>query len=1155
MIWRLMKPVVNLRAKDLAVVALLISLGVYSCADSTGNNLGDGDLSTTDVVPYDGTGDLSSMEDVGGQGDYDPISDLPIVATDSSGSTDTAQNGEDGGGTPANLSLLAVLPGQGSAVGYTTVTLSGTGFDESCTVRFGDRQGENIFVLSQKLLNVSAPPHTPGVVDLTVTRGDGSVALINDGFRYLADLVLGSVSPDVGTARGGTPVVLSGAGFSASMSVLFGGRLAVDLRVVDDSFATVVSPPGEVGPTDVTIVSDAGRVRLESAFTYENPDSMPGIPGFSVLTCSPHEGPVAGGTEATIVGTNFVEGDSVVFGGVPGTNTRWISPTVLRTTTPKGSPGEVDVVVSRRTADAVLKNGYKFVSGETKVLVVEPASAAWSGGGLIRIFGVELGEVSGVYLGGLPASDVVPLSSTELVARVPRTDTVGLVDVVVLGLGGGDIATNAFTYFDPALRGGGTWGGPIGWDVNVTVYGPDNGRLPKAYVILGADQHTPLQGYTDNRGQITFSDFGLGGPVTVHANKVGNSAYTIAGFDARNATIYLGRSPSSESPGLPPSSVETDTCIVTGRVLDYGKYFIKPAWLDGEIRGHCTASKSSLVGSAPSPGPDAVPDIKGRFSVTARDGEFALICSIIADDARLGRSYPLQMGIVRHLKCIDGDIEGVELTLSNPTDSELSVDPGRLPTRDDSIRKPYIRGGFELGDDGYIDLPDNWEWRDGRFIFDHMPRAWDGDFAGDGFGFYTQVSANSSNGMPYAVTILEEVSPDVELTFFSIGPSGEPDSFNVAIPRAVADIKTALDGVVMIADSGGSTYEIGEGGFPTLNAVVSGPVSGISAHESGDLWAVGEAGGVWRRISGSLERMDASVAADLRAVDGPSADDVTLVGNNVILHWYNETFHFASGFSGLDLYDVKRFGDSFVAGGVGGALAFGTIGEPVQVLRPVEGILRAVDGTAVNDVWLAGDDGVVAHFTGSGLVIEQAPTTEDFHGVVARGPCDVVFFGTHGAVFSFDCDTFTDRSVSDSDTDFTSGALDGERLILAGRTNVQLPKFLDFPEVIVPMADIAWTDRTIEWMFREVADATHSQLILSDSSGLPFWVLMTGGDTTLVTLPDFGGVLGVDPIPEGLKRMNITSIRTPNFSIDGYTSTDLGYYDREAFSVNLASFE
>ena len=67
-----------------------------------------------------------------------------------------------------------------------------------------------------------------------------------------------NVSPNSGTAGGGTTVTLTGTGFVGASSVDFGGTLAPAFTVNSVTSITVTSPPHSVGTVDVHVTNPGG---------------------------------------------------------------------------------------------------------------------------------------------------------------------------------------------------------------------------------------------------------------------------------------------------------------------------------------------------------------------------------------------------------------------------------------------------------------------------------------------------------------------------------------------------------------------------------------------------------------------------------------------------------------------------------------------------------------------------------------------------------------------------------------------------------------------------------------------------------------------------------------------------------------------------------
>jgi N-acetylneuraminic acid mutarotase len=88
-------------------------------------------------------------------------------------------------------------------------------------------------------------------------------------------------------------------------------------------------------------VKDTGGIYDPSVDPNKFPEPLP-----MISTVSPDNGPVAGGTDIVINGSNFRPDISVTIGGDPGVNTTMADTNTIVTTSPDGNPGYADVVVS-----------------------------------------------------------------------------------------------------------------------------------------------------------------------------------------------------------------------------------------------------------------------------------------------------------------------------------------------------------------------------------------------------------------------------------------------------------------------------------------------------------------------------------------------------------------------------------------------------------------------------------------------------------------------------------------------------------------------------------------------------------------------------------------------------------------------------------------
>jgi len=244
-----------------------------------------------------------------------------------------------------------------------------------------------------------------------------------------------AIDPNEGPASGGTEVTITGTNFIAGATVTIGGASATDVEVVNSTTITAVTPEGTAGAQDVVVTTSAGEDTLEDGFTYIAPPTVTAI--------DPNEGPIAGGTEVTITGTDFVSGATVSIGGNPATGVEFVSSTELSATTPEGTAGAKDVVVTNPdTQFDTLVEGFTYIPPPV-ITDIDPDSGVITGGTDVTITGTDFVSGATVSIGGNPATDVAFISSTTLTAKTP-VGTLGPKDVV---------ATNPDTQFDTLVEG------------------------------------------------------------------------------------------------------------------------------------------------------------------------------------------------------------------------------------------------------------------------------------------------------------------------------------------------------------------------------------------------------------------------------------------------------------------------------------------------------------------------------------------------------------------------------------------------------------------------------------------------------------------------------------------------------------------------------
>ena len=142
-----------------------------------------------------------------------------------------------------------------------------------------------------------------------------------------------ALDPSLGSAAGGTTVLVTGSGFTGATGVMFGSAPAESFTVLADQVIQAVAPPGS-GSVPVTVTTPAvpSGTTVDS-YTYVGVGSV-----------SPASGPAAGGTWVTITGSGLTSVTNVHFGSTAAQEIQPLSDTELEALSPPGS-GTADITV------------------------------------------------------------------------------------------------------------------------------------------------------------------------------------------------------------------------------------------------------------------------------------------------------------------------------------------------------------------------------------------------------------------------------------------------------------------------------------------------------------------------------------------------------------------------------------------------------------------------------------------------------------------------------------------------------------------------------------------------------------------------------------------------------------------------------------------
>ncbi|MBT9559376.1 MAG: IPT/TIG domain-containing protein, partial [Myxococcales bacterium] len=482
-----------------------------------------------------------------------------------------------------------VAPRVGLTAGGDPVVLTGRHLTPDTRVDFGNAPASVTAVaVDGTWIEVRTPPNAPGLASLVVDNGAG-ITVVPGAFVYRGaeaqPLTLWAVHPGSGPLKGGNTVSLlaTGLGNGEITTVRIGGVLATQVTVDAEAHEVraVVPAATTLGPASVELRQTVTWTSLPSAYLYA--DTM------VATTLSPDSGNEAGGDVVTIAGAGFdgVDPVQVTFGGLAASDVHVASDHQLVVVAPPCSPGHVEVTVARGDDVVRVPGGWFCRASAIRLLAVDPPEVAQSGGALVRVIGTGLPDDATISLGGkLVAAEWDSQNAVYVraLASEPGSYDVGLSSA---SLGSARSLPRALRVFDPENRLAAISGPPLLRNLNVTIIdGGTGAALPGATAILGADPTTALQCLTDGRGQCTIGARELRGPQTITAAREGFSAYTVAGFDARDVTLFIRQlaAPGQAAPPGEPGAggdgqldVNTLLGTISGKVVGLGKYVQLPA--------------------------------------------------------------------------------------------------------------------------------------------------------------------------------------------------------------------------------------------------------------------------------------------------------------------------------------------------------------------------------------------------------------------------------------------------------------------------------------------------------------------------------------------------------------------------------------------------
>ena len=366
--------------------------------------------------------------------------------------------------TGEGIRVTSVSREEGLVIGGEDITIYGRQFPPDANVTIGGNPIAQLKVINDKLINGVTPKGIEGRWDIIIDAPSIDFRVLAGEFLYkpLSNVEITGIEPNNGKQDGGDVRSISGSGFHSGAEVTIGGNLATDVVVETFTVITVKVPPGTEGPKDVVVTNpDGQKDTLQDGYIY-NPK-----PVIDEITPE-YGGPLAGGTEMIITGSNFMQGVKVYIGEELVTSVDRRSHKELHLKTPKGTEGTKAVrVVNPDEQEDIWEAGFTY-NKAPRISSVEPDAGALKGGTRITITGDYFMEYPDVLIGDSEGR-VVHRSSTKIIAITPPSDE-GAKNVKVRNRDGQEYTRrNAFTY------------NPAPGIISVT---PNNGRLDGTMITI-----------------------------------------------------------------------------------------------------------------------------------------------------------------------------------------------------------------------------------------------------------------------------------------------------------------------------------------------------------------------------------------------------------------------------------------------------------------------------------------------------------------------------------------------------------------------------------------------------------------------------------------------------------------------------------------------
>lgn len=304
------------------------------------------------------------------------------------------------------LTISNISPKGGPASGGANVTITGSGFVSGVSVSIGGSSCTGLTLINSTTINCVVPSHAIGSVTVSVTNPNSQTTSAANFYTYRVPPMINSLAPSTGAVAGGTNVTITGTGFVAGATIMFGGAQCIAPIVSSSTSLTCTTPSFPAGTANVVITNPDGQMSSPSIFTY--------MPMPLVNSVAPSSGPVSGGTTITMTGTGFVSILDVKIDSFVCTNLVVVSSTQLTCIAPTHVAGSASVTITSTDGQSSTTPNAFMYNAPPVITSLNRNSGPLTGGLPITINGAGFMPGATVDIGGASCTSVTVTNSNTL---------------------------------------------------------------------------------------------------------------------------------------------------------------------------------------------------------------------------------------------------------------------------------------------------------------------------------------------------------------------------------------------------------------------------------------------------------------------------------------------------------------------------------------------------------------------------------------------------------------------------------------------------------------------------------------------------------------------------------------------------------------------